>query len=159
VKTSVEELEDNKVKLSIQVDEPEFEKAVDAAFRKIAREVNIPGFRPGKAPRRILEKRLGEGIARGEALRDAIPEYYAQAVRDNDVDVIAAPEIDITDGEESGPVAFDAVVEVRPQINIGGYDDLQVEIPSPNPSEEDIDGQIDRLRDQAVGRSWGETLR
>ncbi len=127
MKTSVEELEDNKVKLSVQVEEPEFEKAVDAAFRKIAREVNIPGFRPGKAPRRILEKRLGEGVARGEALRDAIPEYYAQAVRDNDVDVIAAPEIDITEGEEDGPVAFEAVVEVRPVVVVPGYESLRVD--------------------------------
>ena len=148
MKTSVEELEDNKVKLSIQVDEPEFEKAVDAAFRKIAREVNIPGFRPGKAPRRILEKRLGEGVARGEALRDAIPEYYAQAVRDNDVDVIAAPEIDITEGEEDGPIAFEAVVEVRPIVVVPGYESLRITMPRPAATEEEIDDQIQRMLGQ-----------
>ena len=123
MKTSVEELEDNKVKLSIEVEEQEFEKAVDAAFRKIAREVNIPGFRPGKAPRRILEKRLGEGVARGEALRDAIPEYYADAVREHDVDVIAAPEIEITEGEDEGPVAFEAVLrKFRNSVRLFTYD-------------------------------------
>jgi len=148
VKTSVEELEDNKVKLSIQVDEPEFEKAVDAAFRKIAREVNIPGFRPGKAPRRILEKRLGEGVARGEALRDAIPEYYAQAVKDNDVDVIAAPEIDITEGEEDGPITFEAVVEIRPVVVVPGYESLRITIPAPVATEEEIDDQIQRMLGQ-----------
>jgi trigger factor len=148
VKTSVEELEDNKVKLSIQVDEPEFEKAVDAAFRKIAREVNIPGFRPGKAPRRILEKRLGEGVARGEALRDAIPEYYAQAVKDNDVDVIAAPEIDITEGEEDGPVTFEAVVEIRPVVVVPGYESLRITIPAPVATDEEIDDQIQRMLGQ-----------
>jgi trigger factor len=148
VKTSVEELEDNKVKLSVQVDEPEFEKAVDAAFRKIAREVNIPGFRPGKAPRRILEKRLGEGVARGEALRDAIPEYYAQAVKDNDVDVIAAPEIDITEGEEDGPVAFEAVVEIRPIVVVPGYESLRITIPAPVATDEEIDDQIQRMLGQ-----------
>lgn len=148
MKTSVEELEDNKVKLSVQVEEPEFEKAVDAAFRKIAREVNIPGFRPGKAPRRILEKRLGEGVARGEALRDAIPEYYAQAVRDNDVDVIAAPEIDITEGEEDGPIAFEAVVEVRPVVLVPGYESLRITMPAPVATEEEIDDQIQRMLGQ-----------
>ena len=148
VKTSVEELEDNKVKLSIEVDEQEFEKAVDAAFRKIAREVNIPGFRPGKAPRRLLETRLGEGVARGEALRDAIPEYYATAVREHDVDVIAAPEIEITDGEETGPVVFEAVVEVRPVVVVPGYESLRITIASPDATDEDIDGQIDRMRAQ-----------
>ena len=148
MKTSVEELEDNKVKLSIEVDEQEFEKAVDTAFRKIAREVNIPGFRPGKAPRRILEKRLGEGVARGEALREAIPDYYAQAVRDLDVDVIAAPQIEITDGEESGPVAFEAVVEVRPVVLVPGYESLRITVPRPEANDEELDAQIDRMRTQ-----------
>ena len=148
MKTSVEELEDNKVKLSVEVEEQEFEKAVDAAFRKIAREVNIPGFRPGKAPRRILEKRLGEGVARGQALNDAIPEYYASAVREHDVDVIAAPAIEITDGEEAGPVAFEAMVEVRPIVVVPGYESLRITIASPEASDEDIDTQIDRMRAQ-----------
>ncbi|HVN52664.1 MAG TPA: trigger factor [Acidimicrobiales bacterium] len=148
MKTSVTELEDNKVKLSVEVDEQEFEAALDAAFRKIAREVRIPGFRPGKAPRRLLEARLGEGVARGEALRDAIPDYYAKAVREHDVDVIAAPEIDITEGEEAGPVAFDAVVEVRPVVTVPGYDSLRVTIPRPAATDEEIDAQIDRLRRQ-----------
>jgi trigger factor len=148
VKTAVTELEDNKVKLSVEVDEQEFETALDAAFRKIAREVRIPGFRPGKAPRRLLEARLGEGVARGEALRDAIPDYYARAVREHSVDVIAPPEIDITDGEESGPVTFDAVVEVRPIVTVPGYETLRVTIARPAATDEEIDAQVDRLRRQ-----------
>ncbi len=148
MKTSVETLEGNKVRLSVEVDEDEFEAAVDSAFKRIANEIKIPGFRPGRAPRKLLEARLGTGVAREEALREALPGYYADAVRAHEVDVIAAPEIDITDGEESGPVAFDAVVEVRPQITLAGYTDLEVEIPSPVPSEEEIDAQIERLRDQ-----------
>jgi trigger factor len=148
VKTSVESLEGNKVKLSVEVDENEFESDLDAAFRRISREVRIPGFRPGKAPRRILEARLGPEVAREEALRHAVPEYYAKAVRDHDVDVIAAPEIDITGGEDEGPVAFDAVVEIRPEISVGGYDSLRVTIPSPEVTEADVDEQIDRIREQ-----------
>ena len=146
MKTVVEPLEGNKVKLSVEIDEHEFEKALDAAFRKIAREVRIPGFRPGKAPRRVLEARLGKDVARQEALKDALPDYYSRALRDEDVDAIAAPEIDITAGEEDGPVAFDAVVEIRPQLQLAGYTGLRVEIPSPEVSEEDITSQIDRLR-------------
>jgi trigger factor len=148
VKTTVEPLEGNKVKLSVEVDEEEFESAIDSAFKKIAREVRIPGFRPGKAPRRILEARLGKDIARGQALQDALPEYYAKAVREHDVDVIAPPDIDITEGEQEGPVAFDAVVEVRPTITVAGYDSLRVTIPSPNPTDEEIDEQLERLRGQ-----------
>jgi trigger factor len=134
------------VKLSVEVDEQEFDRAIDAAFKKIAREVRIPGFRPGKAPRRLLEQRLGGEYARQEALRDSLPEYYAKAVHENDVDVIAPPEIDIRSGEESGPVAFDAVVEVRPRVSVPGYAGLQVTIPSPEVTDEEIDRQIDRLR-------------
>jgi trigger factor len=146
MRSSVEPLEGNKVKLSVEVDEQEFDRAIDAAFKKIAREVRIPGFRPGKAPRRLLEQRLGGEYARQEALRDSLPEYYAKAVHENDVDVIAPPEIDITSGEESGPVAFDAVVEVRPRVSVPGYAGLQVTIPSPEVTDEEIDRQIDRLR-------------
>ena len=146
MKAVVEPLEGNKVKLSVQVDEAEFEKAIDAAFRKIAREVRIPGFRPGKAPRRILEARLGKESGRTEALRDALPDYYSRAIRENEVDAIAPPEIDITAGEKEGPVAFDAVVEVRPRLHLAGYQGLRVEVPSPEVTEEEINAQIDRLR-------------
>ena len=149
MKSSVEPLEGNKVKLSIEVDEGEFDEAIDAAFRRIAREVRIPGFRPGKAPRRILEARLGPEVARQEALRESLPEYYARAVGEHDVDVIAPPEIDITSGQEEGAVAFDAVVEVRPRIQVAGYQNLRVEVPSPNVTDEEVDVQIDRLRRQS----------
>ena len=112
MKTSLEPLEGNKVKLSVEVDEAEFDKAIDSAFRKIAGKTRIPGFRPGKAPRHILEARLGTEVAREEALRDSLPDYYVQALKEHDVDAIAPPEIDITAGQESGPVTFDAVVEI-----------------------------------------------
>jgi trigger factor len=146
VKTTVAPLEGNKVKLSVEVDEDEFDKAITDAFRKIAREVRIPGFRPGKAPRKLLERRLGAQVGREQALHDALPEYYAQAVTDNDVDAIDAPEIDITAGEDDGPVAFDAVVEVRPVVQVPGYGGLRVEIPRPEVPEEEVDAQIDRMR-------------
>jgi trigger factor len=146
MKAVVEPLEGNKVKLSIEVEEQEFEKAIDAAFRKIAREVRVPGFRPGKAPRRILEARLGKDSGRTEALREALPDYYSQALREHEVDAIAPPEIDITTGQESGPLAFDAVVEVRPQLHLAGYDGLRVEVPSPLVTDDEITAQVDRLR-------------
>jgi trigger factor len=148
VKSSVEALEGNKVKVSVEVDEVEFDEAIDAAFRRIAREVRIPGFRPGKAPRRILEARLGADVARQEALREALPEYYARAVGEHEVDVIAPPEIDITAGQEEGPISFDAVVEVRPKIQVAGYGALRVEVPSPDVTDEEVDAQVDRLRRQ-----------
>ncbi|MBV8160102.1 MAG: trigger factor [Acidimicrobiia bacterium] len=148
MKSSVEPVEGNKVKVSVEIDEAEFDKAIDAAFRKIARQTRIPGFRPGKAPRRILEARLGADVAREEALRDSLPDYYIQALEDQDVDAIAAPEIEITSGQESGPVQFEAVVEVRPQVSIAGYQGLRITVPSPEVSDEEVDRQLDRLREQ-----------
>jgi trigger factor len=148
VKASVEPLEGNKVKVSVEVDEAEFDKAVDAAFRKIAREVRIPGFRPGKAPRKVLEGRFGSGVGREQALQDSVPEYYAQALVENDVDAIAPPEIDITNGQEGdGPVTFDAVVEVRPEVDIAGYTGLRVTVDRPVVDESEVDAQIDRMRE------------
>jgi trigger factor len=146
MKATVEPLEGNKVKLSVEVEELEFDKAVDAALRKVAREVRIPGFRPGKAPRKLIEARMGKEGVRQEALREALPEYYAEALRQTEVDAIAPPEIDITSGQEEGPVAFDAVVEVRPQVSLVGYQGLQVAVPSPAITDEELQKQIDRLR-------------
>jgi trigger factor len=146
MKSAAAPLEGNKVKVSVEVDAGEFETALDAAFRKIAREVRIPGFRPGKAPRRILEARLGKETGREAALRDALPEYYAQAIRELEVDAIAPPEIDITEGRQAGDLAFDAIVEVRPHLELAGYGGLKVTIPNPAVTEEDIAARIDRLR-------------
>src|SRR5262249_56838086 len=98
VSTSVEELPENKVKLHVSIPASEFERAIDAAFRKLAAEVKIPGFRPGKAPRRLLEARLGTDVARDQALRDALPGYYAHAVQSEHLHSIAPPQNDITAG-------------------------------------------------------------
>jgi trigger factor len=153
METVVEPLEGNKIKLSVTIDEQEFEKALDATYRKIARDVRIPGFRPGKAPRRILEARLGKETARAEAIRGSLAEYYNEAIREHDVDAIAPPEIDITGGEHDGPVTFDAVVEVRPQVQLAGYGGLRVTIPSPVLTDEEVQAQLDKLR-----TNFGELL-
>lgn len=148
MRATAQPLEDNKVKLSVEVDEAEFERALNDAFRKMAREVRVPGFRPGKVPRRLLEARLGTGVLRQEAFRESLPDFYAQALEDAEVDAIAAPEIEITAGEESGPVTFDAVVPVRPVVTIPGYQGLQVTLAPFDVTDEDVDRQVDRLRDQ-----------
>ena len=138
----------SKVKLHITVPADEFEKAIDAAFKKLAREVRIPGFRPGKAPRRLLENRLGTEVAREQALQDALPQYYVDAVQEHDVDVIAPPEIEIVAGQDDGDVEFDAVVEIRPQVRLVGYDELRIELPFAPITDDDVDQQVDQLRER-----------
>jgi trigger factor len=146
MKAQVAPLEGNKVKLSVEVDEQEVAAAIDDTFERLAKELVVPGFRRGKVPRRVLEARLGRARARREALDRHIPSWYERAVSDKAVDVIANPEIDVTAGEEGGPVSFDAVVEVRPKLRLEGYDALAVKVPSPSVGEEDIQAQVDRLR-------------
>lgn len=134
------------VKLSITVDEAEFDRDIDQAFRKIGRQVNLPGFRAGKVPRKVLEARVGLSAARDEALRDAVPVYLAQAVREHDVDLIATPEVEITGGADEGDVSFDAVCEVRPVVTVPGYGGLRVELPSPAATDDEIDEAVDAER-------------
>ena len=142
MKSSVETLEANQVKLSVEVDEAEFDTDITAAFRKIAQEVHLPGFRPGKAPRAVLEARIGVAPAREQALRDGIPHYLARAVREHNIDIIDTPAVDITGGEESGPVTFDATVPVRPKIMVPGYSGLRVELPAAQPTDDEIEAPI-----------------
>ncbi len=146
MKSTIENLEDaagkRLVKLSLTVDEAEFDRDIDRAFRKIATEVRLPGFRNGKVPRKVLEARIGLGPAREQALRDAIPVYLSSAVGEHDIDLIATPQIEITGGEEDGPVTFDATCELRPEITVPGYGGLRVELPNPVATDEEVDQAV-----------------
>lgn len=154
---TVEPADANKVRLHVSVPADEFETAIDAAFRKLAREVKIPGFRPGKAPRRLLEARFGPEVAREQALKDAVPDYYMHAVIAEGLDTIATPEIQITAGEDDGDVEFDAVVELRPVVTLSGYDGLRVELETPEISDEQVDAQVENLRGRFADLAESET--
>lgn len=148
MRTSVEPLEGHKVKLSVEVDEEEIRRDEADTLNRLTREVSLPGFRPGRVPRRVLEHRLGVKGIRQEVLRDALPRYLGEAVEEQELDVIAQPEVEIRAGEEGGPISFDAVVEVRPEVEIPGYEGLSVTVPALEPSDADVDAQVDRLREQ-----------
>ncbi len=146
VKTTCETLEGNRVKLSVEVDEADFARDIDAAFSKIAQEVRLPGFRAGKAPRKVLEARIGIAAAREQALRDGVPRHLASAVRELNVDIIATPEIEITGGQDDGPVTFDATCEVRPVITVPGYGGLRVEVQAIDVTDAEVDEVVDAER-------------
>lgn len=148
MRASAEPLDGNKVKLQFEIDEVELNKEIDKAFKKFATQVNVPGFRPGKAPRRILEAQIGLDTARAQALNDSLPDFYAKALKETDTDAIDSPKVDIVSGQEEGPVVFEAEVDVRPVPNIAGYGGLKVTIPSPEASDEDVDAEIERMRAQ-----------
>src|ERR1700722_7272763 len=143
-------VEGTRVRLSVEIDESEVDEALNSTVRRLARDVRVPGFRPGRVPRPVLEARMGGAEAlRQQAISDALPDLYARAVVDTEVDPIAAPEIDITSGEAGGPLTFDALVEVRPTVSIAGYAGLVVTVPGIDVTDEEIDAQIDRVREQS----------
>lgn len=142
MKSTLEALEGNKVKLSIELEEAEFDREVDAAFRKIAKEIRLPGFRPGKAPRQVVEARIGKDAARTQAIQDAIPEYLSRAVREHDVDIIATPDVELKEGQDTGVVKFDATCEIRPEITVPGYTGLRIELSSPVVTDENLEEVI-----------------
>jgi len=139
--------EGNKVRLTVEIDEAEIDGALDDVLKRLSREVRVPGFRPGKVPRKVLETRMGgAGALRGEAIREALPEFYSRAVDETEVDPIDQPDIDITSGEDAGPVSFEAVVLVRPTVAIPGYAGLVVTLPALEVGDDEITAQVDRLR-------------
>lgn len=141
-------LENHRVKLTVEIDEPEMEKAIDAAAAKLSKQVTIKGFRKGKVPKSVLMAHIGGPSAlRSEAINDSIPDFYALAVSDTLIDPIAQPEINVTSGEEEGTLVFEADVEVRPELEISGHGDLRVTIPSPVVTDDEVDAQIDRFRE------------
>lgn len=149
VRTTVEPLERHKVKLHVEVDAQTFSQAVDAATRKLASEVRLPGFRKGKVPRRLLEARLGPEALRDEALKSAIPDYYEEALRAEAIDAVSAPEIENLSAEAGADVSFDAVVEVRPKVDLGEWKtEVSVTVPDPEATDEQVAAQLDRLREQ-----------
>lgn len=148
VKSSVEALEGNKVKVIVEIEEAEFEKDLDAAFTRLGKEVKMPGFRPGKVPRKVLEARIGVDYARQDAFREGLPEFYVEAVKEHEVDVIAPPSIEVTAGEDGGDITFEAEVETRPIIELSGYTPLEVEVSAPGVSEDEIDEQIEQMLGQ-----------
>ncbi len=149
MRATAEPVDGNRVRLSIEVDAAEVDAAMADTIRRLGRQVRVPGFRPGKVPRQVLEARLG-GVAalRQQAVSDLLPDLYAQAVADTEVDPIAPPELDVHGADGSGPLTVDAVVEVRPTVSVAGYQGLQVTLPALAVSDEEVERQVDRLRDQ-----------
>lgn len=146
MRTAIAALDGNKVRLTVEIDEAEFDRSIDQAFGRLAKEINLPGFRRGKAPRKVIEAHIGTDLARTRAIQDSLPEYLAEAVREHNVDLIATPDIAVTSGEESGPVVFDATCEVRPDIDLDGHRSLKVEMPGLAVADAEVDEVVESER-------------
>lgn len=148
MKTTVERLEPTKVKLTVEVEPERVSKAFDAAAREMARSVTIPGFRRGKVPRRVLEARLGKAALLQNAMEDSIGRFYAEAVQAEQVDAVAPPQIDLQHFSEEEGCAFEATVEVRPEVELPDHTGISVSFPDWEVSEEDVRTYVDDLRER-----------
>jgi trigger factor len=146
VKSEVETLSPTRVKLRVEVPFEELQPAMDAAFKRIASQVNIPGFRKGKVPARVIEQRFGRGVVLEEAINDALPKAYEDALRDNKVMPVGQPEIDVTEMQDGESLTFTAEVDVRPEFDLPDLASLTVEVGVAQATDADIDEQIDALR-------------
>jgi len=146
VDSKITNQDEDKIKLSVVIDDDEFDREVDDALKRLSKNIKLPGFRPGKIPRKVLEARLGPTAGRQDALEHSLPTYYGRALIDNEVDAIGPPEIEITSDITRGAVTFEATVPIRPKPSITGHSALEIEIPSPIVTEEEFQAQLDSMR-------------
>lgn len=146
MKSTVEQLSPTRVRINVEVPFEELKPDFDRAYKALAKQVNIPGFRKGKAPAKLLEARLGRGAILEQVVNDALPGRYSEAVTTADVKVIGRPEIEITKIEDGQELAFSAEVDVRPEITLPDYSAISVTVDAITVTDDDIDEQLQSLR-------------
>ena len=157
LKTTTERLENDRVKLRVEVPPAALEPALKAIYRKWAQDIKMPGFRKGKVPRQLIDARVGPDVIREEALREALPDLYREAMKAEDLDAITAPEVEVVEFEPDAPIVFEATVDLRPEIVLPDYSTLSVQAPPSEVTDAEVDEQIEKLRDrfaelESVGR-------
>jgi len=150
VKISVRNLEPTKVKLTITVDPEEFNPYLDAARKEIAKQVNVPGFRKGHVPGKIIDQRIGFAAVAGEAVNNGVPELYSKALEEKKIRPMAQPEIDVqevpTSAKDETKLKFVATVERRPDIELPELDGMEIDVPKAEITDEDVNRRLENLR-------------
>jgi trigger factor len=149
LQTTAETIGKDRVKLRVEVGEDALRPAIDAAYRDLSKEMKIPGFRKGKVPRQLIDSRVGPGAVRRQAIEDVLPELLRDALKAEDLEAIAPADIENIEGVDGeGPLVFEATVDVRPEITLPDFPSIEVEGPESDVTDEDIDEQLERLRDR-----------
>lgn len=146
MKSTVEKLTPTRVKLSIEVTFDELAPHVDGAYKTLSERINIPGFRKGKVPTAMIDQRVGRGAVLDEAINAALPTFYSQAAKDNDVLVIGRPDVEIVELKDKENFSFTVEVDVRPEISLPNFSQIKIEVDDVKVTEADIDEQIQSLR-------------
>jgi trigger factor len=148
VKSTVETLGPTRVRLAVEVPFDELKPSFDAAYKKIGAQIRIPGFRPGKAPARVIDQRVGRAAVLEEAVNTALPKAYGDAVRESGVRALGQPEIEVTSLDDGQQLAFTAEVDVRPEITLPTLDGLPVTVDAIEVSDDEVTAQLDSLRER-----------
>jgi len=148
VKAVAEKIAENRVALQIEVEAERVDAALERAYRKVVREVNVPGFRKGRVPRRIIEARFGKEILYEDALEELIPQAYMEALAQEKIEAIDQPEVTDVQIEAGSPLRFRAVVDVMPEAELGEYKGLKVEKEIEKVEESDVDHMLEHLREE-----------
>ena len=143
----VEKLEKNMAKLVIEVPAQEFEKALDEAYKKSRNKIAMPGFRKGKAPRKMIEKMYGASVFYEDAANIIIPDAYENAAKESGLEIVSQPEIEVEQIEKGTPFIFAATVAVKPEITLGEYKGIEVEKKTAEVTDEEVDSEISRVRE------------
>jgi trigger factor len=148
VKTDVEELSPTRVKLTIEVPFEELKKSLDQAYREVARQVRVPGFRPGKVPPRIIDQRVGRGVVLEQAINDAVPQLYSQAVAEHEVVPLGQPEVEVTKLDDGKELSFTAEVDVRPKFDLPELETISVTVDNAEVDPDQVEEYLKTLRER-----------
>jgi trigger factor len=148
VKSTAENLSPTRVRLSIEVPFEEVQPSLDAAYKKIASQLRVPGFRPGKVPARVIDQRIGRSAVLDEAVNDVVPKKYVEAAREHEVKALGQPDIEVTKLDDHESLSFTADVDVRPEITLPDFDGLAISVDDAVVTDEDVDAQLSTLRER-----------
>ena len=148
MKSDVETLSPTRVRLSVEIPFDELQPSVDSAYKKIAAQVTIPGFRKGKVPARIIDQRVGRGAVLDEAVNEALPKAYGDAVTENELKVLGQPDVEIGEFSDGVALTFTAEVDIRPDIELPDFASLEVEVDVAEVTDDDIDAELGQLRER-----------
>lgn len=143
----VEKLEKNMAKLTIEVPAEEFEKALDGAYKKSRNKIAMPGFRRGKAPRKMIEKMYGDSVFYEDAANDIIPDAYEDAAKESGLEIVSRPEIGVEQIEKGSAFIFTATVAVKPEVTLGDYKGIEIEKKTAEVTDEEVEDEIGRVRE------------
>ena len=148
MKSAVETLSPTRAKLTVEVPFEELKPSLDAAYKAIAQQINVPGFRRGKVPPTVIDRQVGRGAVLDQAVNDLLPKAYVEALQENSLEPIAQPEIEVTRLDDNDVLEFTAEVDVKPEITLPDYEGLEAKVDDITITDEDVEEQVQALRER-----------